>query len=180
MAEADFTPGLSTITDDAHIALPRSIHAYQMSDDSMRPRIRQGEFALLEECRDIADELDEEVLVQLRDGKWQLRTVQAYSAQTVTFSAYNLSSILKVRRRDIAAIFRVEMIVPPSTFALMTDRPLCWAARDANGVEYGTFPTYDEATKFGDAVAQRLGLDEMRYYRVLVPSERAQAEARHD
>ncbi|HDR9064374.1 TPA: hypothetical protein QDB03_006064 [Burkholderia vietnamiensis] len=161
---------------DHAITPPRSICAYEMPDDSMHPRVKQGEFALLEECRGIADELDEEVLIQLRDGKWQLRTVRACSARTVTLSAYNLPSLLKVRRRDIAAIFRVDMVVPPSTFAYMTDHLVYWKVKDASGNEYGTFPSHGEAVEFGDGVAERLGLDEMRYCRVLVPSDRAKAE----
>ncbi|CAG4891489.1 hypothetical protein [Paraburkholderia gardini] len=173
IAEAEMR---ATQTEQHAIAPPRSIRVYQMPDNSMHPRIRQGEFALLEECRDISDELDEEVLVQLGDGKWQLRTVQACSARTVTLSAYNPPSPLKVRRCDIAAIYRVEMIVPPETFAYMTDQLVHWAVRDANGNEYGTFPTHAEAIAFGDVVAERLDLDEMRYCRVVVSSDRAQAE----
>jgi hypothetical protein len=157
---------------DSPVMPTRSILAYQMPDDSMHPRIRQGEFALLEECRDISDELDEEVLVRLGDGKWQLRTVQACSARTVTFSAYNLPSHVKVRRRDIAAIYRVDMVVPPATFAYMTDQLVHWAVRDASGNEYGIFPTHDEALAFGDAIAEQLDLDEMRYCRVVVPAAR--------
>jgi hypothetical protein len=165
MAEADFIPT---------VAPPRSVLAFQMPDDSMHPRIRRDEFALLEECRDIANELDEEVLVKLADGKWQLRTVHACSARTVTFSAYNQPYLSKVRRRDIAEIYRVDMVVPPSTFALMTDQLVYWAVRDASGNEYGTFPDRAEAQAFGDVVAERLDLDEMRYCRVVVSSDRAQ------
>ena len=155
---------------DALITLPNRILAFEMPDDSMHPRIKMGEFALLENCGDIADELGEEVLAQLDDGKWHLRTVQGYSARTVTLSAWHPSSQLKVRWCDIAAIYRVDMIVPPSTFAFMTDRPVYWAVRDAKGNEYGTFPTHDGATDFGQAVADRLGLDEVRYCRVVGPA----------
>ncbi|CAN7472827.1 hypothetical protein [Paraburkholderia hospita] len=98
------------------------VRAFRMPDDSMHPRIMMGEFALLADCDDIADELGNEVLLQLDDGKSHLRTVQECSARTVTLSGYNLSGCLTLRRCDIASAYRVDMIVSPRTFALMTEQ----------------------------------------------------------
>jgi hypothetical protein len=170
-------PASGETSADAPIVLPSHILAFEMQDDSMHPRIHLGEFALLRECADIDGEVGEEVLVQLADGKWHLRTIQRCSSRTVTLSAYNLPSHVKVRRRDITAIYRVDMIVPPPTFAYMTNQVVHWAVRDASGNEYGTFPTHDEALAFGGAVAEQLDLDEMRYCRIVVPAaHRVQAE----
>lgn len=101
---------------------PSYVRAFKMPDDSMHPRISMGEFALLADCDDIANELGNEVLLLLDDGKWHLRTVQECSAQMVTLSGYNLSARLTVRRCDIASAYRIDMIVPPSHFALMIEQ----------------------------------------------------------
>lgn len=70
--------------------------------------------------------------------------------------------------------------VSPATFAYETDHLVCWAVRDANGNEYGTFPTHEEAQAFGSAKAEHLNLDEMRYCRVVVPAaDLAKAEVCH-
>lgn len=44
----------------------------------------------------------------------------------------------------------------------------CWQVRDAHGNDYGAFPDHGEAADFGNVVASRLGLDEIRLCRVLV------------
>jgi hypothetical protein len=162
---------------DAPIVRPSHILAFEIPDDSMHPRAMKGEFAIIEGGERVDAEAGDEVLVQLADGKWHLRTVQRCSSRTVTLSAYNLPSHVKVRRRDITAIYRVDMIVPPPTFACMTNQVVHWAVRDASGNEYGTFPTHDEALAFGGAIAEQLDLDEMRYCRIVVPAaHRVQAE----
>jgi len=49
-------------------------------------------------------------------------------------------------------------------------RVVCWQVRDMVGNDYGTFKDRGNAMDFGGAVADKLGLDEMRYRRVLIPS----------
>jgi hypothetical protein len=165
---------------DAPIVRPSHILAFEIPDDSMHPRAMKGEFAIIEGGERVDAEAGDEVLVQLADGRWQVRTLVRYLDATVTLSAYNLPPEVALDRGDIAAIYRVDLIVPVSTFALMTDNVVCWKVCDARGNEYGTFADHGEAHDFGNALADRLELDEVRFCRVLVPTaELAKAEVSH-
>jgi hypothetical protein len=154
----------NTAANAAVVAAERlTARAFEMPDDSMHPRIRRGDFALLDECGGVEATAGEEALVQFTDGQWRLRTVVKYSGETVTLSAFNPPAEETLSRNSISAIYRVDMIVPPRTFTLMTDSIDVWEVRDAHGNDYGTFPSHGEAVDFGKAVMKRLGLEEISF-----------------
>ena len=58
MAKTDFTP-CPRATAAGDFAPPSHILAFEMPDDSMYPRIRKGDFALLDECAGVEAEAGE-------------------------------------------------------------------------------------------------------------------------
>jgi len=99
---------------------PSTVLAFEMPDDSMYPRISKADFAVLSQrITDFHQEIGEEVLLNVKGVGWLLRTVANCSDATVMLSAYNHVATL-VPRCDIGEAHRVEWIVPPTSFALMT------------------------------------------------------------
>ena len=95
-----------------------------MSDDSMHPRFSKGDFALLDHLIDLKSEIGKEVLLQLDNGVRCVRKVVECSESSVTLSTYNRTEVMTIERQRIAASFCVDMIVPPPTFALMTEEEI--------------------------------------------------------
>jgi phage repressor protein C with HTH and peptisase S24 domain len=69
---------------DAPIVRPRHILAFEIPDDSMHPRAMKGEFAIIEGGEHVDAKAGDEVLVQLADGRCQVRTLVRYLDATVT------------------------------------------------------------------------------------------------